>query len=530
MCFQCRTTRDPTQAGLVMVRCGILSISALVFLFGGGGGGGGAQSVLCSVDSQQWVVEYTADAQRLAEAANCTGGTFEVVWTSDVVVEQTIYVVDGTVLNVTGVGSNAVMDGGGTTQLFVVSNASLQLSNMNITNGYADRGGAIDASRSSLTFDWTAFVGNNARFNGGALRVTDGSSVLFSGKTSLVGNNARDGGALYVDTISSVSSTGSTTVAGNNARDAGGALYVTGGSGFAWTGETEVSGNRAFEAGGALYVTGGGSAFWSGDTYFRNNQAGGEGGAVFVLSSGGVGWSGRTEYTSNFAGLDGGALGLQNFDAGANSDDMFLNISGATSFVNNTAGATGGGLAMLGTLSVTFDSADIKFSENAAAVAGGAVSMSSVDFGPVFSGTAFESNFASLGGAVYATGSGTTFTVNSFEKESNPTTFDGCSFQNNVAKVTGGAMDSTSGQEIFVNTLFIGNKAGVGGALRLAGTASLENCSFVNNISDLDGGPAVSNNGIISIMSNISFVGNVFSCEIGEYLFSQNVDNRVSYE
>lgn len=59
----------------------------------------------------------------------------------------------------------------------------------------------------------------------------------------------------------------------------------------------------------------------------------------------------------------------------------------------------------------------------------------------------------------------------------------------------------------------MGNKAGTGGALRIAGNVeSLINCSFVDNVSNEGGGPAISSIGYIQEISNITFEHNVFDC------------------
>ncbi|CAN0391509.1 unnamed protein product, partial [Ascophyllum nodosum] len=60
---------------------------------------------------QSWVVENTREVQGLAEAVNCSGGTFNVEWRGSIVIDTEIVVFDGTVLNVTrGKGSNAILD------------------------------------------------------------------------------------------------------------------------------------------------------------------------------------------------------------------------------------------------------------------------------------------------------------------------------------------------------------------------------------------------------------------------------------
>ena len=125
---------------------------------------------------------------------------------------------------------------------------------------------------------------------------------------------------------------------------------------------------------------------------------------------------------------------------------------------------------------------------------------------------AFVENVAQIGGGVHSTGSGTEVTTN------NPMTFDRCKFVGNNAFATGGAIDSASGQDVFLHTSFEGNKARVGGALRLAGIASIDNCSFEENVSEFGGGPAVFNSGYMSNVTNSYFYHNIFKCGAQEFL------------
>ena len=46
----------------------------------------------------------------------------------------------------------------------------------------------------------------------------------------------------------------------------------------------------------------------------------------------------------------------------------------------------------------------------------------------------------------------------------------------------------------------------------------MDNCSFEDNRSGEGDGPAIENVGVISVMKNSSFSGNVFLCEPGKYL------------
>ena len=131
----------------------------------------------------------------------------------------------------------------------------------------------------------------------------------------------------------------------------------------------------------------------------------------------------------------------------------------------------------------------------------------------------FIENSAETGGGVLASGSGTAVSIDiNNKKVENPTTFDGFTFVGNVALATGGAVDSASGEDAFIGTVFKGNRASLGGALRLAGAASVDNCSFIDNVSQPGGGPTVFNFGTMSTDTDIYFNGNVFSCENQTFL------------
>ena len=236
-----------------------------------------------------------------------------------------------------------------------------------------------------------------------------------------------------------------------------------------------------------------------------------------------VEWSGYTSFVSNYAEANGGAVGSAPFQVivpvYAKNEMSTLIFKGTTSFVNNECGASGGGMALVQTLDVSFENGSTMFSGNTARSSGGAVFIGGMGIGMVFENVSFIENTAQIGGGVRVTASGTTITVDTDKKQvANPTTFDRCSFVGNVAFGAGGAVDSASGQDIYRNTLFKGNVAKVGGALRLAGKVSVDKCSFVDNISELGGGPAVSNVGFISKITNSAFHHNVFTCEPQTFL------------
>lgn len=122
-------------------------------------------------------MDNSAQAQALAATVNCSGGSFEVEWKDHVVADEPMYVTDGTILTVRGAEPGAAVDGNGSTRLFLVVNATLHVSGVNISSGSSLVGGAIAASGATLTLNRTSLIGNRAGGNAGAVQVSDGSSL-----------------------------------------------------------------------------------------------------------------------------------------------------------------------------------------------------------------------------------------------------------------------------------------------------------------------------------------------------------------
>ena len=703
--------------------------------------------ISCPAELQQeWFVDSATQARAFADSARCVGGSFNVTWKGKIVVDKTISIFEGTVLNVMGGDADAAIVGDGNNRLFAVINAVLNLRNIIVSQGNAMYGGAIAAaSGSRLFFSRVVFSTNTASIGGGAICLTNGSTVTVGEDTVFSNNTASDGGALYITSGSAVwgeeetyftknSATsgnggalyvtnGSSTVwtatshflhntahndggalfladhsnaswnavsnftaniaqikggallveessrvvwtaeshfLSNDARGGGGALYVrdnssahwaavsqffnnsagldagalgmsngcsgvweaasrfsnnnanrsggalrivtncnatwtaasdfiannaeknggalnvAGESNVEWTASSNFSGNTAGDDGGALLLRDDSSAIWTASSYFHGNSAqmdggtialwrscsatsiiltnnvlessydvwgsksvfsansarynGGAvfassdstvfwgdnvrfihntaeyGGALFVTDGVTTEWRGNTDFISNIAQLDGGAIGSKAFESDltstmrgditvVRSEESKISLKGDTIFANNTCGGKGGGMALVQSLTVFFDTKNTTFLHNSAGVSGGAVYLEGIGIGTHFRHVEFRGNVAPSGGGVHATGSGTTATLINNTQHNNPTTFDGCSFVDNLAFATGGAVDSASGQDVFLDTLFKGNTAKVGGALRLAGASSISNCSFNDNISEFGEGPAVHNLG-----------------------------------
>eukprot|EP00903_Cladosiphon_okamuranus_P018661 g17175.t2 len=466
--------------------------------------------IMTAYGERVWVVDTPAQAQAFATAVYCSGGSFEVVWRGSVTVNEPIFVADGTVVAVTGADPGAVIDGNAATQLFTVINAVLSLSNVNVSNGVGMVGGAIAASGSTLRFNGTNFVGNRATQQGGGLYVANASNVScfevsFSDNTAEV-----NGGAMFV--TGSLAFSGNSSLDGNRAGDdsdsgpaSGGGIYLHD-STATWSGLMSFTGNKASSKGGAVYVILG--VVWcGGETRYLSNIAEETGGGVYTSGSI-LSWDGEVEFFNNTAASPSSYSG-----GGVAAVSSEVSWTGRTTVNNNHVegeGGGGGGFSMSDGSVFTW-TGDTEFTDNKADLGG-------AGFGPTFTNITFISNSAQVGGAASMMASGSLKDISETVPPS-PTTFDRCWFIDNTATATGGAIESASGHDAIVGSVFQGNTAGTsGGALRLAGTASVDNCSFSENVSDDSGGPAISNIGVILKMQNVSFRHNVFACQPGMFL------------
>ena len=371
------------------------------------------------------------------------------------IVNETITIAEGTSVNIRGATPEATADGSHATQLFHIDGAlsSLHLTDMILTNGFAKSGGAVQATdHASVSLGGnTTFRDNIATCDGGAVTVTSSSKIVWDGKTIFKNNTSvhRYGGGLYVPKLSNVSWTGNTIFLGNFAKDGAGlfihnalagtwsgtttfednAVNSTGGgftihtnSKASWTGETTFARNIGYRA-GALFVWSS-DVFWTGNTTFADNIADTDGGAVYATVGSSIGWQGTTVFRNNTATTgNGGALGVYGY---LSDEGAYVNVSGCTTFINNSAFASGGAI---------FSSANSE--------------------GHYFEEVVFQSNSASVGGAVATFGTG-----NGDELQAASTTFLRCQFLDNTAEETGGAVASLFGQEHIISSEFSSNFAG----------------------------------------------------------------------
>lgn len=158
----------------------------------------------CSPDLVSLVVEDSMGALDLARAINCTGGIFEVEWRGYVEFPETIYILNGTVMTISGT-EDSIANGGDMHKFLSVDNAFVNISGLQIENCASnDSGGAIFATRSTLIFYNTSFSNNVVNDEYGGALYLSGYDASWKGGTKFIGNYAggssyvRNGGALYI--------------------------------------------------------------------------------------------------------------------------------------------------------------------------------------------------------------------------------------------------------------------------------------------------------------------------------------------
>ena len=274
---------------------------------------------------------------------------------------------------------------------------AVTLTNVTLTNGKADNGGAI-YNFGNLDLVHVNFVNNTAKY-GGAI-MNDAYGLVLDDST-FTNNTAKIGGAIYNSADCFV--VGNSTFANNTATSNGGVIFNYG-IGFVVGNSTFVNNSAADGAGAILN---GGRGFVVGNSTFANNTATSKGGAIYNYGIGFVvGNSTFANNTAEDAGAvynegDNSVVGNSTFanntaeDAGAVYNEGDNSVVGNSTFVNNTATSIGGAIINNGKLVVD----NSAFEDNAANYYGGAI----LNNGKlVVDNSAFEDNAANYyGGAIF---------------------------------------------------------------------------------------------------------------------------------
>ena len=248
---------------------------------------------------------------------------------------------------------------------------AVTLTNVTLTNGKADNGGAI-YNFGNLDLVHVNFVNNTAKYGGAIMNYAYG---LVLDDSTFTNNTAKIGGAIYNSADCFV--VGNSTFANNTATSNGGVIFNYG-IGFVVGNSTFVNNSAADGAGAILN---GGRGFVVGNSTFANNTATSKGGAIYNYGIGFVvGNSTFANNTAEDAGAvynegDNSVVGNSTFanntaeDAGAVYNEGDNSVVGNSTFVNNTATSIGGAIINNGKLVVD----NSAFEDNAANYYGGAI-------------------------------------------------------------------------------------------------------------------------------------------------------------
>lgn len=280
-------------------------------------------------------VESQAGADYLqATIDNCTdGGSIIAEWNGTVTLNSSIQIDSGISLTITGVGSDAEANGGQQTRLFEVSSGgSLSMTQMTISGGSAENGGAILSNNGTIKLNSCVFNGNSAsNGSGGAVWLENGTLTVSGGE--FYGNNASSlGGAIYAVDADFVvqQSEGESTTFTDNRGVIGGAVFCGGSDNDSDTATSCFISGAEFSYN--LAAIDGVDEDTADVSDWISNRRGGA--LAFYNTSVDIEYS---DFGSNFAPVMGGAL-----YGGDNTD---INVTGCT-FRNNTTGGDGAAMSV----------------------------------------------------------------------------------------------------------------------------------------------------------------------------------------
>jgi PKD repeat protein len=343
----------------------------------------------------------------------------------------------------------------------IESGATVTMTNMTITNGYAFHGGGIYVDHSTLFLEYTT-VANNHAFEAGAGIYNFGGDLVIR-NVLLHGNSGSgiNGGAIYTKGGGSVFISDSSLIENWVSASSynGGAIYNYGS-----TVEIEFSdilSNTSNQRGGAIYNEWGSISI--SNSTLRANSAG-SGGALYNSESMNLTESvflyNEATYYDGAAVLNSGELLVE--------DCLFEG--------NNAPGGEGGAITNYGLLAVEGST----FNKNSSWQDGGAIhNVKYTGFARVhITDSLFQENTSGSGGAI--------------TNEGGIITIDVSTFQGNIAN-SGGAIrnwDSSDGMGIMTisKSALVANSGGFGGAILNAGELTIENSTISGNSANRGGG------------------------------------------
>lgn len=397
------------------------------------------------------------------------------MYTENILISQKSLTIQGgyddAFTNRLGNGKDTCIDGGAAgSALTIVSNCTVSMEYMCITNGATLSGGGILLDVSAvLTMRYCRVVHNYAWAGGG---LAQGSNCLFHAyNTPLHNNEALGGGAIYAILFSRVELDGPTTDIYNNFAQIGGGILLNYAELDAY-GNCDIYGNTAVEKGGGVclmnksvgYLRGSGSIIGTVTPNQATNDHG-EGGGVYVDDSTFI-VEDRASLWGNAATERGGGIFVTNGHLLVQNSASIGWEQGATS---NFAGMMGGGVCAVNSTIAFSNSAHIIYNQSGY---GGGVFL--WDSTGIFDRTYIQNNESYYGGGIYA-----------YHTSAVHMTRSTC--DNNYANNEAGAVriDTVTPDTYIIDCVFSNNIAVVAGAIMATACSNVihvEQCRFKENL------------------------------------------------
>ncbi len=341
--------------------------------------------------------------------------------------------------------NNASFDGNSTkwyggTAIF--SGSEVTISKSSFTNSTGSTGAALNFYSSKAVAITDTQINNNTSSGNGVLYAN--ASVLTLDNVTATGNKASKGGLIYTSGASTTFDINGGSFTGNTAANGG--VAFTENATLDFNGSV-ISGNTASSNGGAVYAKEGSSAkLYFTDCEVSSNTAK-SGGVIYTEPGAAVSVS-DTEFTQNTASTNGGAIYVKEATA--------LTVNGSA-FNSNYSKSNGGALYAYRTPVALIDSS---FTKNSTDAHGGAINNIGSVITATGNNTFTENTAVNHGGAIYVTyisAKAATETEPAIEAAVGVINFTGGTFTGNTAK-GGGAFSVRTGCEAnLTGTVLTGN-------------------------------------------------------------------------
>ena len=292
------------------------------FVSASGTGNGRSEDEPMSIASMQALLQESG-GEKLEDATfHFTAGTHKI--TTPIVLPGKDSYSNPVAFTITG-DNNAILDGGGSSQIFVITsdNSHVTIKDMTLTNGSGTAsGGLVSVQENGPLFEHCSFTNTSSSATGGAVRISDENKGKgYFSHCTFSGNTGSSGGAVVITNAKTQGLFSDCTFTGNNATS-GGVVYSTNGTltleNCTLDGNTAKNGGALCSTSGIIHINGG---------IISNNSASSEGGAIYC------GNSQRPVYYINGCSIVDNT-GMQNGYA------IYLNTSAAPNFatlcMNNT--------------------------------------------------------------------------------------------------------------------------------------------------------------------------------------------------